>query len=368
MFKRLLAVSAAMLLTLATAAIAAELREDHPTTYTVKKGDTLWDIAGRFLKKPWLWPEIWQANPQVQNPHLIYPGDVLSLVYIDGEPRITSEGPRVGEAVDTIPLSEVEPFLKHFTVVEDVEALPYVIGLEDDRIYSTAGQLAYVRGLTGAQPGQVVDIARPVHSFGGGDHANYAGRSPLDFRGARTHTHWSNPPGFGEAGGEFLGYELQIHATGEVTQIQGEVAVVVLREEGREIRVGDRVMPSEAQPYDLQFQPRAPESVPEEARILSVADGMGAGPRLVVAISAGARDGIRNGHTFSIWHEGAIRPDTVKHGNLMSARADEVEMPDDFLGHLMVFRTFDKVSYALVMDGIRPVSQGDLLKHPDANQ
>ena len=101
MFKRLLAVSAAMLLTLATAAIAAELREDHPTTYTVKKGDTLWDIAGRFLKKPWLWPEIWQANPQVKNPHLIYPGDVLSLVYIDGEPVIQSEGPQIGEAIES---------------------------------------------------------------------------------------------------------------------------------------------------------------------------------------------------------------------------------------------------------------------------
>ena len=82
MLKRLLAVLTAMLLTLATFAFAAELRGDHPSTYTVKKGDTLWDISARFLTKPWLWPEIWQANPQVKNPHLIYPGDVLSLVYI----------------------------------------------------------------------------------------------------------------------------------------------------------------------------------------------------------------------------------------------------------------------------------------------
>ncbi|WP_146907366.1 LysM peptidoglycan-binding domain-containing protein [Arenimonas daejeonensis] len=368
MLKRLLAVTAAMLLTLATAAIAAELAEDHPTTYTVKKGDTLWDIAGRFLKKPWLWPEIWQANPQVKNPHLIFPGDVLSLVYIDGEPRITSEGPQIGESVNTIPLSDVEPFLRQFTVVDDAQSLPYVIGLEDDRIYSTAGQLVFVRGLDGAQPGQVVDFTRPVHTFGGGDAEEGPGRSVLDYRSARTHTHWGNPPGFGEADGEHLGDELQLHATGEVTQIQGEVAVVVLREEGREVRVGDRVLPSEAQPYDLQFMPRAPDSIPENARVLSVADGMQAGPRLVVALSVGARDGIRNGHTFSIWHDGALRPDTVKHGNLMSAKADKVEMPDDFVGHLMVFRTFDKVSYALVMNGIRPTHPGDLLKHPDASQ
>src|SRR5687768_11538133 len=145
MLKRLLAVAAAVLLTFAGAVVAAELRAGHPTTYVVQKGDTLWDIAGKFLGQPWLWPEIWQANPQVENPHRIYPGDVLSLSYVDGEPVITttSAGPRVDEAVNTIPLAEIEPFLKQFTVVEQIESLPYVIGLEEDRLYSSAGQLVY---------------------------------------------------------------------------------------------------------------------------------------------------------------------------------------------------------------------------------
>ena len=357
-----------MLLTLAGAVIAADLREDHPATYVVKKGDTLWDIAGRFLKKPWLWPEIWQANPQVQNPHLIFPGQVLSLVYVDGEPRVQAEGPQVGEAVNTIPLSEVEALLKHFTVVEDPEVLPYVIGTEDDRLYSTAGQLVYVRGLEGAAPGMVVDFARPVNVFGGGNKRNLPGATPLDFRGNRHHGHWTVPAGFGEATGEKLGYELQIHATGEVTNVKGEVASVVLREEGREIRVGDRVMPSEAQPYDLQFLPRAPDVVPDNARILAVADGMQSGPHLVVALSVGARDGIRNGHVMSIWNEGSRVADVVRHRSGAAAKADKVELPDEFVGNLMVFRTFDKVSYALVMDGIRPVHHGDLLKHPDATE
>ena len=192
--------------------------------------------------------------------------------------------------------------------------------------------------------------------------------SEADFRGDRFHSHWSNPPGFGEAKGEFLGHELQIHATGEVTRVQGEVATVVLREEGREIALGDRVMPADAQPYDLQFLPRAADSIPDHAKVLAVADGVQAGPRVVVALAVGARDGIRNGHVFSIWHDGVRRPDIVGHRNLMSAKSDKLDMPDDFLGHLMVFRTFDKVSYALVMDGIRPVRQGDLLKHPDATE
>ena len=368
MFKRLLAVTAAALVTFASGVIAVDMSADHPTTYVVKKGDTLWDIAGRFLQKPWLWPEIWQANPQVQNPHLIYPGDVLSLVYIDGQPRVSAQGPRVGEAIDAIPLSEIEPFLKQFTVVEDVKSLPYVVGLEENRLYSTAGQVVFVRGLTGAQPGQIVDIARPVNTFGAGAGKRPPGFSPVDFRGDRLHHHWSVPRGFNEATGESLGHELQIHASGEVTQIQGEIAVVVLRDEGREIRVGDRVLTPEAQPYDLQFLPRAPESVPANGRILAVADGVAAGPRVVVALNVGARDGIRNGHTFSIWSDGAVRPDSVRHRNALAARGDKLEMPDAFLGHLMVFRTFDKVSYALVMNGIRPVHQADLLKHPDSRE
>ena len=101
---------------------------------------------------------------------------------------------------------------------------------------------------------------------------------------------------------------------------------------------------------------------------MAVADGLQAGPNLVVAISVGARDGIRNGHVMSIWNEGTVVPDTVAHRGLMAAKADKVQLPDEFVGNLMVFRTFDKVAYALVMDGIRPVQHGDVLKHPDATE
>jgi hypothetical protein len=371
MLKRLLAVAAAMLLTFAGAVVSAELRAGHPTTYVVQKGDTLWDIAGKFLGQPWLWPEIWQANPQVENPHRIYPGDTLSLVYVDGEPRITSTGmqPQVGDAINTIPLSDIEPFLKQFTIVEDVESLPYVVGLEEGRLYSSAGQLVYVRGLTGAQPGMMVDLARPVNEFGGGNSRVGPGFTPLDFRGERNHTHWAVPVETREAAGEFLGYEMLVHAQGEVTNVQGDITSIVLRSEGREIRVGDRVLMPEAQPYDLSFMPRAADPVPGHGRILAVADGMTAGPKVVVALTVGARDGIRNGHVFSIWSENNNRTDQVD--NRMRYTQDglgDLDLPDEFLGHAMVFRTFDKVSYALVMSGIKPVRQGDILKHPDATQ
>mgnify|MGYP006200273105 CR=1 FL=1 len=247
MLKRLLAVTAAMLLTIATAAVAAELAGDHPTTYTVKKGDTLWDIAGRFLKKPWLWPEIWQANPQVKNPHLIYPGDVLSLVYIDGKPVVQTEGPQIGEAVNTIPLSDIEPFLKQFTVLDDIESLPYVVGLEEDRLRGSNGQVAYVRGLDGIAPGQRYLVVRPEKRYRHVDRSGYCcdlfQSEDLDPRGQpmrEAGTMWSNIV-FPSKSTEFIGYELMTQSTGTVTR--GEVAgiqasTLLLDSEGREVRVG----------------------------------------------------------------------------------------------------------------------------------
>src|SRR5688572_28760207 len=132
MFKRLRTVLAVACLTVATYAAAVEVNGEHPDTYVVKKGDTLWDIAGRFLKRPWLWPEVWQANPQIQNPHLIYPGDVISLAYLD---RVTAQpGPREEAPVTGVPLADIDPFLKNLRVVDEFEHLPYVVALEDDRM------------------------------------------------------------------------------------------------------------------------------------------------------------------------------------------------------------------------------------------
>jgi hypothetical protein len=364
-----------MLLTLATFAFAAELREDHPSSYTVVKGDTLWDISARFLSKPWLWPEIWQANPQVKNPHLIYPGDVLSLVYVNGQPRLTTEpGPqiRMGDAVETIPLSQIEPWLKQLTVVQDPKSFPYVVGLEEDRLLSSSGQVAYVRGMSGAQPGQMVQIARPINYYAMGKVKNgqrSGGLTPVDFRGDTLHSHWGYGDAPAEAHGEKLGYEMMLHSVGEVTRVQGDVTVVLLRDENREVQIGDRVLPVEDRPYCNCFQPHTAASIPEGAQILAVADGLKfAGPRTVVALSIGSRDGVDNGTTFSIWHRGALRGDIVANRNPIAAYHDRVQMPDDYLGHVMVFRTFDRVSYGLIMDGIRPVRVGDLLKNPDAVQ
>ncbi|GAB2503698.1 LysM peptidoglycan-binding domain-containing protein [Lysobacter humi (ex Lee et al. 2017)] len=378
MMKTFRVAAAAALLTVAAHAVSQD-RTAHPDTYTVKRGDTLWDIAGRFLKRPWLWPEIWQANPQVKNPHLIYPGDVLSLAYLD---RVAVQpGPRTEAPVTGVPLAQVEPFLKHLRVVDSVEGLPHVVGLEEDRLRSTGGQVVYVKGLANAQPGQRYAVVRPMVRYTRLDRTaccDIHRSQDLDFRGRRTidfANYWTDvvTP---DKGSEALGIELMQHGVGTISR--GEVggiqaATLVLDGYGREIRVGDRIVPVEAQPYDLQFFPHPPKAQFEygRARVLAVTDMLTSGGRNdVVALSVGARDGVDNGTVFSTWRVGSRVADRVRVGSERDAdtvgAGGKVRLPDEFASHVMVFRTFDKVSYALVMSGIRPTRVGQELKHPDA--
>ena len=371
---------AVALLTAATFAAAVELRGDHPDTYVVKRGDTLWDIAGRFLQRPWLWPEIWQANPQVKNPHLIYPGDVLSLAYLDRvamQPGQRSEGP-----VNAVPLAEIEPFLKDLRIVDSIDDLPYVVGLEDDRLRSTRGQVAYVKGLEGIAPGQRYLVVRAEKRYRFVERAGLCcdlfQSDDLDARGDTfrgTGDFWTNAV-FPSKNTEMLGYELITQTTGTVTR--GEVggiqaSTLLLDAEGRDVRVGDRLVPVEAQPYDLQFFPHPPKQQAKYGRltVMSVADRYRTGgPRDVIAISGGAREGIDNGTVFSIWRRGSSTVDTIKGGldkdETLTLFESKVRLPDEFAGHAMVFRTFNNVSYALVMSSIKPTLIGYELKHPDA--
>lgn len=386
MLKNMLALVSASLLTVASYALAADLRTDHPDTYVVKKGDTLWDISARFLKKPWLWPEIWQANPQVRNPHRIYPGDVLSLKYIDGKPSVElTRGMGDGAAVDTIPLSEVEDFLKHLRVVDDPKSLPYIVGLEEDQVRVTNGQLAYARGIPNAQPGDMFAIVRPTVAYGRNHRGSgeYQLRSDdLDMRGNKLNgTNWNNywkDVSYGHRGQpDYLGTELKEMSLAQVTRAQGhgiETTTLLLMGGGAEVRKGDRLVPVEAQPYDLQFFPHPPKFQATTAdytryRVIGVPDNIAAaGPHEVVAISGGKLDNIDNGTVFSVWRIGSNAADMVAHHNALAADQDRVRLPDEYEGHVMVFRTFDKMSYALVMDGTKDMQVGDVLKHPDATR
>ncbi|HEY9255858.1 MAG TPA: LysM peptidoglycan-binding domain-containing protein [Stenotrophomonas sp.] len=373
MLNRIRTVVAVAMLTVATYAAAVEMAGDHPDTYVVRKGDTLWDIAGKFLKKPWLWPEIWQANPQVQNPHLIYPGDVLSLAYLDLVG--VKPGPRQEAPINAIPLAEIEPFLKNLRITDEFKSLPYVVSLEDSRLRASAGQLAYVVNLPGAAVGQRYAVVRPT--------VQYALPRPNE----DLQPNGDTIPGSGNlwktyiapsSRNEFLGYELAQVNIGTITRVPtntGEAASLLLQDAGREVRPGDRLIAVEAHPYDLQFIPHPPAAQAAEAelRVLAVADTFTAGgPRDVIAISGGSREGIDNGTVFSLWRNGRRVNDRIAHS--LTSRADDgftgggstVGVPDEYAAHAMVFRTFDKVSYALVMEGVKPVKVGYNVRHPDA--
>ncbi|WP_199100628.1 LysM domain-containing protein [Dyella sp. ASV21] len=375
MIRKSIGLLAGMLVTVAVYAAGAQLRADHPDTYTVRKGDTLWAISARFLSKPWLWPEIWQANPQVQNPHLIYPGDVLNLSFINGphlglQPRVRTEG----EAIPAIPLSQLQIFLKEMRVLDsnEVSALPYVVGFEEADLRGTVGRNVYVRNLN-AQPGQRFVIVRPTQVFrnfdeskGRDNGADLVGH-PLDSDVSMTRTPWKED--FRDDGhygrGKEIGTEVTVIGNAEVLRT-GDPSTLLLLDSTMEIRKGDRIMPVDDKPYDPYYYPHAPKSLAGNARVIAFTDAYDAvGPHQVVALNIGAKDGVENGQTYSIYQPGETIADDVASDSWDRGTGKKVTLPQEFVGHVMVFRTFDRVSYGLIMDGLRPVHKRDKLELPE---
>jgi len=374
MFKKAFTVLAGTMVAAAVcAAGAAQLRSNHPDSYTVRRGDTLWGISAKFLVKPWLWPEIWQANPQVRNPHLIYPGDVLNLSFINGaalklEPAVHREG----EAVPAIPLDALKTFLKDLRVMDSsvVSKAPYVVGVEEDQLRATSGQNIYVRGLD-SQPGQRWAIVRPEHAFRGFDNGsggNAVFGDELYANAAMVRSPWEED--FNNGSGHFLrgrdlGVEVKVIGTAETLRT-GDPSTLLLLDSTQEVRSGDRIMPVDDNPYDPYFYPHPPKEQPKDGRVIAFTDAMDAvGPHQVVALSVGSKDGVDNGTTFAIWQPGENIHDDVASNSWDRGVGKRVTLPEEYIGHVMVFRTFDNVSYGLVMDGLRPVKKGDRLRLPE---
>ncbi|SEO39710.1 LysM domain-containing protein [Luteibacter sp. UNC138MFCol5.1] len=384
MIKKFAMLLGGMFFTVAVYAAASQIRPDHPDTYTVRKGDTLWDISARFLRKPWLWPEIWQANPQVRNPHLIYPGDVLNLSMTGGGPRIGLQ-PRIregGDAVTAIPLGELRMFLKEMRVMnaDDVEQAPYLVGFEEARLRATPGNKLYARDLDSAQPGQRWAIVRPTHRFrdhggssGGMDAVNNPSHGSfvadeLDSDVSMAPSPWREDSRHDTHVGKGAdrGVEVSVIGTAEVIATNGDVASLVLVDSTLEVRKGDRLMQVDDAPYDPYFYPHAPKSMPADPRVLGFADAYyGVGSRQVISISAGSADGVDNGTTFTVMSQGETISDEVSGNYNRRGTSPDVKLPDEYGGHIMVFRTFDHVSYALVMDALRPLKKGDKLVLPE---
>ena len=374
MFKKAFTVLAGTMVAAAVcAAGAAQLRSNHPDSYTVRRGDTLWGISAKFLVKPWLWPEIWQANPQVKNPHLIYPGDVLNLSFINGPAlKLTPSMHREGEAVPAIPLDALKTFLKDLRVMDSsaVSKAPYVVGVEENQLRATSGQNLYVRGLD-SQPGQRWAIVRPEHVFRGFDDGSSGSAvfgDELYANAAMVKSPWEED--FDNGSGHYrrgrdMGVEVKVIGTAETLRT-GDPSTLLLLDSTQEVRSGDRIMPVDDNPYDPYFYPHPPKDQPKDSRVIAFTDAMDAvGPHQVVALSVGSKDGVDNGTTFAIWQPGENIHDDVASNSWNRAVGKRVTLPEEYIGHVMVFRTFDNVSYGLVMDGLRPVKKGDKLRMPE---
>lgn len=344
----------------ATPAPVVELQAHYPEKYVVVKGDTLWDISGRFLKNPWQWPQLWHNNPQVQNPHLIYPGDILYIYFIDGKPVLGVQrngkevaairppevpqevqgrqyptvklSPRVREtgleeAVPTIPFDAIGPFLTRPRIVtrDELDKAPYVVAHADNHLASGGGYRIYGRGLE-KMPNE----------------ADY-----VVVRSGQTYRDPKN--------GKVLGYEAIYLGDARLLR-SGDPSTLLVTSASREILRGDRLLPRDDNLYQRSFLPRAPEKE-VNANIIAVFDGVAQiGQFQVVVLNLGRQDDIEPGHVLAVNQRGIRVSDTVEGGT--------VKLPDERAGEVMVFRVFEKVSYALVMRATRAMHVDDEITNP----
>ena len=330
-----------------SAAVLADvlaLKEDHPETYVVKRGDTLWSISNIFLEDPWLWPELWHYNQQVDDPHLIYPGDILYLVWVDGKPRLVKNivkkttvnrdvkltpQMRISDltaAIPAISLDVIGPFLTNSRVVDKalLEEAPYVLSGREGHIVTGAGDTLYARGKFDDE--SVYGIYRQAQVFTDPDT------------------------------GEFLGIQARDIGTGKRLSVDGDIATLQVNRSAEEIRRGDRLLPQEDRTLKPRFEPRAPEQ-PVEGEIIAVDGGVSqVGSMDVVVLNRGERDGLKSGDVMAIYQRGVlVRDDIAK---------EVVRVPDVEAGLLMVFRSYEKVSFAVVLTATQALRVGDKVKNP----
>jgi len=318
---------------------AVALKAGHPETYEVVKGDTLWGIAGMFLQSPWQWPDIWHSNPQIDNPDKIYPGDLLTLVYIKGQPKLVlnrnkniklTPRVRISEldlAIPAIPLAAISPFLINSRVVEGnvLQTAPYVLAGKGGSIVSGAGDHLFARGEFVAEQ-DTFGIFRPGQAF-------------ID---PETE--------------EMLGYQAIAIASAQMIELDKDIATLALNQTTQEVRRSDRLLEEEERVINSNFYPSTPDRE-INGHIIAVEGGVSQiGSMNSVVLNRGLRDGLDIGHVLAIYKVGEQVRDPVN--------KEIVKVPDSREGILMVFRSFEKVSYALVMKATKPLSVMDRVENP----
>ncbi|MEO8331673.1 MAG: LysM peptidoglycan-binding domain-containing protein [Gallionella sp.] len=327
-----------------------QIRKDAPNRYVVVKGDTLWDISGKFFEDPWKWPHIWGLNKDtIKDPHWIYPGDAVFLDRNNGSLRIgemataaASEergtgdasgivrlSPKVREdmsdhdAIPSIPAAAIAPFLSRPLVIEEdaLKNAPSLIGAREGRVILGAGDICFARGLTSDQ-GDQWQIYRPGKKFIDPD------------------------------SGEVLGIEAIYLGNAAVTSF-AEISTVSITRSVQESHRGDRLVAPSPETA-ITYLPRAPENN-ISARVISVYGGVTqAGQNTAITLNKGARDGVEIGHVLALYHKGEV----------VKSEGKSYTLPDERYGLVFVFRVFDKVSYALVMQTKLPVQLLDRAQNP----
>ena len=321
-----------------------QIRPDAPDRHVVVKGDTLWDISGKFFADPWKWPHIWGLNKDtIKDPHWIYPGDVVFLDRRSGTLRFGQMGaagardasgivrlsPKVREdlsihdAIPSIPASAIAPFLSRPLVIEEgmLDDAPMLIGAREGRVILGTGDICFARGLT-SDMGDQWQIYRPGKKFIDPD------------------------------SGEVLGIEVVYLGDAEVKSFS-DISTISITHSVQETHRGDRLVAPSAETA-LTYLPRAPESN-ITARVISVYGGVSqAGQNTAITLNKGARDGVEIGHVLALYHKGEV----VKN------EGESYTLPDERYGLVFVFRVFDKVSYALVMQTKLPVQLLDRAQTP----
>lgn len=335
------------------AAASVALSKDHPSVYYVKEGDTLWDIAASFLQNPWEWPAIWQKNEQVTNPHLIYPGDELRLVYVDGEPRIdvkrgdqgqqadkgyetvklspqAKEQPLSG-AIPTVSLSSIQSFLLQGLVVSDeqIKDAPYLLGGVDGRENWGRGDTIYVRD--------------PVNQWKEVDHSYAIYRVGERYVDPETK--------------EILGNEAIEVGRLKLVKREGDIATMLVETSRQNLQQGDRIFSSERHQRQATYFPKAPTEKVDGQIIRLFGAIQSVARNDVVAVNRGTREGLQEGDILRVLQPGEVIHDT----NMKQF----VQLPSNEAGTLLMFRVFDKVSYGLVVESQLPVNVADKVVNPE---
>jgi len=341
----------------------SELAPDAPESHTVVRGDTLWGISQIFLRSPWRWPELWGMNlDQIKNPHLIYPGQVLYLVKVGDRamlrvakpvggagaepvgntvklsPRVRAETLDDG-AIPAIPMHLIGPFLNEAVVfsTDELSTAPRIVASQEGRVLLSRGETAYVRGdLKGNRDFRVFREARPL----------------------------ADPDN-----GELLGFEARYVGTAEFVRdggvqasLDGKSSQIVpatfrMTSIRQEAGVGDRLAPVPPRDY-AAYVPHAPAQAIKGRIVTIYGEAISAGQNQIVTLNRGARDGVERGHVMALWRDGAPVVDTTDSSRPL------MKLPDERIGTLFVFRVFDRVSYALIMQSQDPVKPGDRFSQP----